>query len=377
MNLRQLQKLAGGVASLPTAPFHELAVFRFISGWARAHRFRVETDSLGNLLVGYKKGRVRERWAFAAHMDHPGFEVVEFAKDPRGRSATCEVEFLGGVSPEYFRPGTRIVYYTRAGAEVGRGALQGRLGKRGSKRFAAHFAGVAGGGQEPAYAMWDIRPVFRIAGGRIRSRVCDDLMGCVAIMGLFEELKRTRVEADVVGIFARAEEVGFVGAIGLARSHRLPKSRVIISVENSKALPDAKCGDGPVIRVGDRASVFDPGVTARMTGVAENLCKEDALFRYQRRLMYGGTCEATAYGEYGYRVGAVCLPMEHYHNMGEGGTIAAERVDLKDVNNLVKMMVAISTKPATNSRSLKKRLGELYAKNRRKLCRGNDEFQSS
>lgn len=58
-------------------------------------------------------------------------------------------------------------------------------------------------------------------------------------------------------VFTRAEEQGFIGTLAMIRSGALPPSTKIISVETSKALPGVVLDGGPVIRLGDRASMFD------------------------------------------------------------------------------------------------------------------------
>jgi putative aminopeptidase FrvX len=63
--------------------------------------------------------------------------------------------------------------------------------------------------------------------------------------------------ASVYGVFTRAEEVGFIGAIQLAKSKQLLQDVTVVSLETSAELPPAKIGAGPIVRVGDRTSVFD------------------------------------------------------------------------------------------------------------------------
>ena len=60
--------------------------------------------------------------------------------------------------------------------------------------------------------MWDLPP-FEVRDGQIHSRACDDLIGCAEIICVFRELEERGANAHCVGLFTRAEEVGFVGAI--------------------------------------------------------------------------------------------------------------------------------------------------------------------
>ena len=50
--------------------------------------------------------------------------------------------------------------------------------------------------------------------------------------------------------------------------------------------------------------------------------------------MSGGTCEATAYQEFGFQTAAVCVALGNYHNCGPRNRIAAEfgvRIDQRDL----------------------------------------------
>ena len=65
--------------------------------------------------------------------------------------------------------------------------------------------------------------------------------------------------------------------------------------------PYAKQGDGAILRVGDRTSIFNSGLTYFLGQKADELAKRyKKTFKYQRALMPGGTCEATVYDVYGY-----------------------------------------------------------------------------
>jgi hypothetical protein len=55
--------------------------------------------------------------------------------------------------------------------------------------------------------------------------------------------------------------------------------------------------------------------------------------------MSGGTCEATAYQEYGYQSAAVCVALGNYHNCGRGNRIEAEFVSVHDASSMVQLLV--------------------------------------
>jgi putative aminopeptidase FrvX len=134
---------------------------------------------------------------------------------------------------------------------------------------------------------------------------------------------------------------------------------LVIGVECSKAITGVALGGGPVLRVGDKATVFTPAVTAYCQVVAEELAAKDKAFSFQRKLMDGGTCESTAYCHYGYDATGICLPLGNYHNMDESrGRIGPEYIDVRDFANLVKWFVALAParpsalrRPASRTRS--------------------------
>jgi endoglucanase len=97
-------------------------------------------------------------------------------------------------------------------------------------------------------------------------------------------------------------------------------------------------GGGVIIRVGDRTSVFDSAGTRFLGHVAAEMAERDTRYKYQRALMSGGTCEATAYQEFGYRSAAVCVALGNYHNCASDGTIQAEYVSFADAESMARLL---------------------------------------
>ena len=114
----------------------------------------------------------------------------------------------------------------------------------------------------------------------------------------------------------------------------------MISIEMSKERPWARVGNGPVVRVGDRSTIFDPATTAFLLRAGARCRANDPQFLAQRCLMDGGTCEATAFAALGYRAGGLCLPLGNYHNIGRNLRPKAEFVNIDDLEQLLKLMVA-------------------------------------
>jgi hypothetical protein len=164
-------------------------------------------------------------------------------------------------------------------------------------------------------------PVWR-AGKRLYTKAADDLVGvftvCATAMTLFNKRRRSP-GGPFIGLLTRAEEVGFIGAVGHFELGWLQDARrplMCVSLETSRTLPGAVVGKGPVVRLGDRRTVFDPGGVQVLSTLAETLLPGG----HQRRVMDGGVCEATAATVYGLPAIGISVPLGNYHNEGfEGG----------------------------------------------------------
>ena len=360
MNRNQLITLARRVLSLPTAPYHEQQIAAFIHRECERLGLKPRADRFGNLFVRYRRGRtLRNPLAFVAHMDHPGFEVIEDSRNGSVRAA-----FLGGIHRECV-PGASVRIF-------GKTEVAARIEKieRWDKRQVVRLR-ISAPVQRGDFGMWDLTPVA-VRAGRLYSRGCDDVVGCVALLSVLRELVAKKIRAEAWFVFTRAEEVGFHGALALARSGGLSKSMRIVSVETSKEIaPRAKMGGGPIVRVGDRAAVFDSALTRFLSIVGEETRKRDQRFQYQRCLMDGGTCEATAFGENGYQASGLCIALGNYHNIGLRKRVTEEFVSISDLHNEVRLMVAaVELSPRYNELTsrLRRRLDDLHANAVRRLA---------
>ena len=318
--------------AIPTAPFREHQIRDFIVDFCNARNIAIKTDDAGNLIAVYGARYKNTMFAFEAHMDHPGF-IAE--KDSVRNRLTAF--FYGGVNKEYFK-GSKAVFFTENGpvkAIVTKTEFE--------KQFPRRRCWLKTEGAVPAgtLGMWDL-PACRIRGDILYSRACDDLVGCISVLALLDELHRRRIQKKVIAVFTVAEEGGLHGVKHLCVNRSIPKNINLIAIETSSELPSAKIGDGVVIRVGDRLSIFTPGLTAFLTDVAGQLKTRDKQFQYQRKLMDGGMCESSIYNRFGYTNAAVCIPLGNYHNRNsKTKKIAAEYVSLSDLENMVKLFLEV------------------------------------
>jgi endoglucanase len=290
------------------------------------HGLTFRRDQFGNVLVHLKTGSQPRPFVLAAHLDHPGFEVVRELSGTRWL-----LRFRGGVPDEYFRPGLRL--------RLMPGGVPAKLGRRQGKERCFLATSTRAPLVAPKFAVWELED-FALRSGTIHGRACDDLIGVASILATMIELKRGRASVNVIGIISRAEEVGFHGALAVAAKRAVPLSSLVVSLETSRELPGVKMGKGVILRVGDRTSIFDSEGMRFLGQVAAGLGARRQGFLVQRALMSGGTCEATAYQEFGYQTAAVCIALGNYHNCGPRRNIAAEFVNLADAVGMVELLVA-------------------------------------
>ena len=350
------------VLSQPTAPFrekHALACLtRALESGAVPH-FR---DPIGNLVVGAgsraeyarllaRKDREPVRF-FVAHTDHPGFHGTSWR-------APDELEFKwhGGSPLKHFEGAT--VWLATAEGSAGEGTVleaklteSGRALDRGVVRVPSELrTRFPRAAPSDIYGGFGFRAPWWIEGRLIHTKAADDLVGAFAIVSTSLDLfaKRRRGKAPpFLALLSRAEEVGFIGTIGhleLGWLGRAKRSVLGVSLETSKTLPGAEIGQGPVVRLGDRMTTFDSGATRVFTGIAEKKLPG----RHQRRIMDGGSCEASALTAYGIPCVGISVPLGNYHNQSfQGGPDsrgpdgpAPEFVHLDDVQGLLTLCGAL------------------------------------
>ncbi len=243
---------------------------------------RTELDSFGNVIAHYRLGDGPVSCVLVAHMDHPAY---------------VGDTFLGGVPQSYLATGHPVRSF----------------------------------GQ---YGMWDLPP-FELQDGCIYSRACDDLVGCAVMLSMLEVLTKSSANAAVTVLFTRAEEVGLLGAVHAARTGLIPAATPVISLETSSERPPAEMHKGVIVRVGDKTTVFDSELVAGLVTLAQA-----ETIPFQRCLMPGGTCEATAFQLYGYKAVGLCVALGNYHNCTPSGVIGPEYVSLADAEAMLSLCIA-------------------------------------
>ena len=328
----------------PTAPFHEHFALDIARSFAAERPLiQVHHDRSGNSLLLYdgrdQKEEEDEFIVLTAHLDHPGL-VWRGSQGPKH----ALFEILGGVELEQaLATGVRIFDLNRPATQRGiPGTIVRMVAEKGTRYPLLEVAAARDIPQGPGtFAMWDL-PAFRVQGRRLNGRAIDDLAGAAVALCVLDSLVRHQAPVRLGVLLTRAEEVGFVGMLAALDAGFLPRRALYINIECSSVAAGAVLGAGPILRVGDRLWVFDPDISGGLAALADKLASQQPPFRYQRKLMDSGACEATPLMQADYRTGAVALPLGNYHNSGPDEQLAPEYIHLDDANGLVRLLIHVA-----------------------------------
>ncbi|MCW5828879.1 MAG: hypothetical protein KIT79_06145 [Deltaproteobacteria bacterium] len=325
----------------------------------KSRRIPCKLDRYGNIHAGDLKSK--SPLIFVAHLDHPGFSLAPALGGP-----VETLTWWGRVDPKLFsRARVRLYPYDCTNpADASKQAIEGTIRSMVMNPQAMKPKTVKVRLDEPAergrtyVGNWALAEC-RIAGKWIESIRIDDLVGSACIIELLTRLKGT---AHIRAFLTRGEENGFYGA--LAGAKLVPERSLLVSVETSSERPGAVPGGGPIVRLGDATCVFDPMATRLLTETALALQKENPRFRFQKRVMDGGTCEATAFLALGLRATGLAVSLVNYHNQGKG-KLESERVTASDTEGLLRLMESFARRYRPGriendlSRRLQKRVTEV------------------
>lgn len=355
--MKQPHRWLTELTHLPTTSGHEDRVVEWVQKWgARRSDIRIREDRAGNLLLTIKGRKRRDPVIATAHMDHPGW----VATSVEGRHVTAH--FMGGVRPEYFAAAP-VVFFSANGVEVP-GRVVSFENSVGEIRLSA-----AGSVRLGDIGRWRFdKRRLGIRGEILNAPACDDLAGVAAALVALDRARKRPELAHFGVLLTRAEEEGLLGAIAACELDTIPAGARLLSIETSRSFADSPIGGGPIIRIGDRSSVFDAELSNQVTDAVRA-----AGLRHQRKLMAGGSCEATAFGAYGYTATGLCLALGNYHNMGdldgvEAGSaqakVAPEQISLADFDGLVALMLCVARDVDATSGQLRERLASSFEQRR-------------
>lgn len=293
----------------------------------------LKVDALGNLIA--RKGQGGKgglKVMLSAHIDEIGIIATHIDNDGFVRFTT-----LGGVRPLNC-VGGRVRF------------LNGKIGVIGAERMEdtskvpsieQMFIDLGFSNRKDASVkVGDIaafeRP-FNDLGNRLVSKAMDDRVGVAVLIETLHQLKDSPHELFFV--FSTQEEVGLRGATTAAFGVD-PDLGLAVDVTGSGDTPkglkmEVGLGKGPAIKVRDGGMLSDPRVVDWMVRTAQK-----AKIPYQLEVLEGGTTDARAIQttRAGVPVGCLSIPTRYIHS-------PSEMVDFNDVQNSVRLMLALLSQP--------------------------------
>ena len=309
------------------------AIRGLLPAWAEP-----QVDAMGNLMVSAGPAASSPEILVVAHMDETGYAVSSIRDD-----GLLELRKVGGFFDVLYEGQVVLV---RAGNGDRGGVVVPRAGDAGTAPgdFAATQARVDVGARDrkatEALGIASGDPVIipkeflRLAGSKGAGRAVDDRAGCTALLLALRRIDPGRLKRRVTFAFSVQEEVGLVGAKGLASTLR-PSLVVAVDTFVSSDTPlerpafaHAVLGEGPVIRAIDSSQITDRGLVDRVLRLAQ-----EAGLKVQVGLTRGGN-DGSAFLPQGARSLAISWPGVHSHSAVE---VIDER-DLKGLGELVRLI---------------------------------------
>jgi endoglucanase len=163
----------------------------------------------------------------------------------------------------------------------------------------------------------------------------------IAVAVLIETMRRLdETPHEIFFVFSTQEEVGLRGATTAAFGVD-PELGLAVDVTGTGDTPKGRrmevaLGKGPAIKVRDQGMLADPRVVRWMVDTAEA-----AELPYQLEVLTGGTTDAKSIQltRSGVPSGCLSIPCRYIHS-------PSEMVDSVDVENAVRLLVALLSRPA-------------------------------
>lgn len=304
---------------------HEKKVADTITELLKGKVDEIKRDALGNLIC-IKKGSGK-KIMLAAHMDEIGIIVTYI--DEKG---FLRFGNIGGIPPLMIL-GQRVVFDN---GTIGVVWYEEDIDNMKNTKPDKMFIDIGANSKEDAERFVKVGDPAVFVGdtveqnGKIISKALDDRIGCAVLIEL--ALSQPKTDNEIYYVFTTQEEVGLRGA-KTAAFGIVPDMALAIDVCGTGDTPGCKpisvqLGDGPTVKIKDRSVIAHP----RVKDLLINSAKEKNI-PYQLEVMMDGGTDAgsihTAAG--GIPSGGVSIPTRFIHD-------ASEMVDIKDVENAVKLL---------------------------------------
>jgi len=295
----------------------------------------VQVDALGNLIALRQGDGQGRKVMLSAHMDEIGVMVTHV--DDKG---FLRFTRIGGVVPPTL-PGNRVLF---ANGTVGViNVEKGIFDAVGKKLPPLEKFYIDVGAQDKdsvPVGVGDAAAFLREMsdlGDRVVAKAMDDRIGCAVLIETMRRLKKT--PHQVAFVFSVQEEVGLRGARTSAFGLD-PDVGIAVDVTGTGDCPEDRpmavsLGKGPAIKVRDSGMLAHPGLKELMIRRAE-----EAGIPYQLEVLPMGSTDAMAIQvtREGVPAGCLSIPCRHIHS-------PSEMVDIRDVENAVRLMVTILENP--------------------------------
>ncbi len=296
------------------------------------HADEIKVDALGNLIA--RKGKKKDgglRIMLSAHIDEIGLMVTHV--DDNGFARFIGI---GGINPLTCYGG-RVLFMNGTRGVIGVEKLEsGKLPK-----LAQLFIDVGASNQDNCpIGVGDVcgfeRPFLEL-GDRLVAKSMDDRIAAVIAIEAMRAI--TDTPHELYFVFSVQEEVGIRGAITAAYGVD-PDLGLAIDVTRSGDTPksvkmETALGKGPAVKVRDSSFIADPRVVNWMVETAKQ-----AGIPYQLEVLEAGGTDGRAIQltRAGVPTGCLSIPCRYIHS-------PSEMVDKNDVQNAVKLLVALLSQP--------------------------------
>lgn len=329
-----MQELLQRLCELYGPSGREEAVAEFLRREVAEHAAAVRLDALGNLIVRARAGTEGgKRIMLAAHMDEIGLVINHI--DEKGFLRFGPV---GGIFPLTLT-GQRVRFASGLIGVIGIEPIEAPN----DARLAKMYIDIGARSREEAQSLVQVGDIaamdrqFALAGGRAIAKAMDDRVGCAVLVEVLRALQHSPYQVDVV--FTAQEEVGLRGATTSAYGLD-PELAIAVDVTTTGDTPEARpmavaLGKGPAVKVMDAGMLAHVGVKDLLISVAQA-----HQIPYQREVLLAGSTDARAIQTVrsGVPAGTVSIPARYVHT-------ASEMVDLEDVANAVRLLVALLEGP--------------------------------
>ncbi len=293
----------------------------------------IRTDSMGNLIVLKKGTGGGKRVMVAAHMDEIGLVVSYIDKNGFAR-----VNPVGGVRiPSIMGTLARFADGTVATINREKAMTKGNEVATWDEIFLDFGVDSAEDCPVGIGDMACLDCAYADLGKRLVGKAMDDRISCAVELQALLEMGES--PNDIYFVFTVQEEVGTRGAMVSAFGVE-PDLGIAIDVTLSGDTPEddpfaVVLGKGPAIKVMDSGSIAHPGVKNWMIKGAQEM-----ELPYQLEVLkFGGTdARAIQMSRGGVPSGCISVPTRYVHT-------SVEMVDMDDVENSVKLLKGLLSKP--------------------------------